>query len=138
MNAHRKAVAQHCMEAAESGKMSFPHIVGTLTAEGFEGYAIDFRRATATYYLPDGDSIDLKAHSIDVPVTAAFDVAAIKAAILEAQTLAAGYSYKDFCRKVKAAGCAGYFVSFLGKRVVYSGRTGDTHVEYFPGAAGNR
>ena len=29
---------------------------------GFEAYAIDFRRATATYYLPDGDSIVLPTH----------------------------------------------------------------------------
>jgi hypothetical protein len=31
-----------------------------------------------------------------------------------------------------AAGCAGYIVSFLGRRVVYFGRTAETHVEHFP------
>mgnify|MGYP000402610447 CR=1 FL=1 len=34
--------------------------------------------------------------------------------------------------KAKAAGCAGYMVSFLGKRVVYFGRTAEVHVEHFP------
>jgi hypothetical protein len=27
----------------------------------------------------------------------------------------------------------GYLVSLLGKRVVYYGRTGEIHTEYFPG-----
>ena len=33
---------------------------------------------------------------------------------------------------MKAAGCAGYIVSFLGRRVLYIGRTAETHVELFP------
>ena len=49
-----------------------------------------------------------------------------------AQANPADYSYVAFCEKVKAAGCAGYLVSFLGRRVVYFGRTAETHVEYFP------
>lgn len=138
MNAHQKAVAQGCMEAAETGAMTFPQIVGMLIAEGFESYTIDFRRRTATYYLPDGDSVELKAHGIDTPVAADFDVSHMKAAIHEAQTLAPGYTYKGFCEKAKAAGCAGYMVSFLGKRAVYFGRGAETHVEYFPGTNGGR
>lgn len=34
-----------------------------------------------------------------------------------------------------AAGCAGYLVSLPGRRVVYYGRTGETHVELIPAAA---
>jgi hypothetical protein len=30
------------------------------------------------------------------------------------------------------AGCAGYIVSFSGRRVVYVGRTAEVHTEYFP------
>jgi len=45
-----------------------------------------------------------------------------------------GYTYKGFRAKVAGAGCAGYLASFLGKRVLYYGRTGETHTEYFPGA----
>lgn len=43
-----------------------------------------------------------------------------------------GYSYKGFRKKVMAAGCVGYTVSFIGKRAVYYGRTAETHVEHFP------
>jgi uncharacterized protein YbcV (DUF1398 family) len=49
------------------------------------------------------------------------------------RTLVPGYTYKGFCAKVAGAGCAGYMVSLLGRRVLYYGRTGETHTEYFPG-----
>ena len=124
-------VARSCLDAAQTGDMTFPEIVGALFREGFESYAIDFRRASATYYRADGDSVVLPvaAHG---PVAERFDAAAIKAAILEAQTLAPGYTYAGFCDRVTAAGCTGYVVSFPGRRAVYSGRTAETHVEHFP------
>jgi uncharacterized protein YbcV (DUF1398 family) len=56
----------------------------------------------------------------------------IKDAIREAQALVPAYTYKGFCDKIKRAGCAGYLVSFLGRRVLYFGRTAETHVEHFP------
>jgi len=62
-----KSIARTCLEAADTGTMSFPQIVATLMQEGFDGYLIDFRRATATYYRPDGDCVELPAHRIGVP-----------------------------------------------------------------------
>jgi uncharacterized protein YbcV (DUF1398 family) len=112
--------------------MIFPQIVGTLIREGFESYLIDFRRATATYYLPDGGSLELPTHRIDVPIAPGFDAALIRAAIGEAQQLVPGYSYRGFCAKAASAGCAGYIVSFSGRRALYFGRTAETHVEHFP------
>jgi uncharacterized protein YbcV (DUF1398 family) len=132
MDDHKKAVAKSCLDGAESNTMTFPQIVGALMQEGFESYAIDFRRARATYYLPDGGSLELPFHKLDVPVAANFDAVPIQAAIREAQQLAPGYTYKGFCRKVVAAGCAGYVVSFSGRRALYMGRTAETHVEHFP------
>jgi len=43
-----------------------------------------------------------------------------------------GYTYAGFSAKVMAAGCAGYIVSFSGRRAVYLGRTAEIHVEHFP------
>jgi uncharacterized protein YbcV (DUF1398 family) len=130
---HKKSVARTCLEGAEDSTLTFPQAVGTLMQEGFEGYAIDFRRATATYYLPDGDSVELPTHKTDVPIAATFDAVSIQAAIREAQQLVPGYTYKGFCKKVAAAGCAGYIVSFSGRRALYIGRTAEIHVEHFPG-----
>ncbi|HKI13963.1 MAG TPA: DUF1398 family protein [Roseiarcus sp.] len=132
MDANLTKVAQTCLDGAEANMMTFPQIVQTLMKEGFEGYAIDFRRATATYYLTGGDSVELPTHRAETPIAAAFDVGSVRAAIREAQQLVPGYTYAGFCRKVMAAGCAGYIVSFLGRRALYFGRTAETHVELFP------
>ena len=122
--------AQTCFQGAESGRLSFPQILGLLSAAGFEGYMVDFRRGESSYFLPDGDSVTFAGHR--PAIAAGFDSAALKAAILEAQTGAPGYSYQGFCRKSGAAGCAGYIVSLPGRRVLYYGRTAETHTEHFP------
>lgn len=132
MNAQQTMVAQRCLEGAEGNTMTFPQIISALMAAGFEGYEVDLRRARATYYLIDGGSVELATHVMDDAVSSAFDVGALRAAIREAQTLASGYTYKGFCGKAKRAGCAGYIVSFSGRRAVYFGRTAETHVEHFP------
>lgn len=129
---HKMSVAKACLEAAESNTTTFPQIVGTLMAAGFESYIVDFRRRAATYYLPDGDSVELPTHQIDGLVSPSFDPVTIQTAIREAQQLVPGYTYRGFCRKAVAAGCAGYIVSFSGRRVLYFGRTAETHVEHFP------
>src|SRR5947209_1778724 len=129
MDAHLIKIAKTCLEGAESNAMTFPQIVGKLMQEGFESYAIDLRRASATYYLPDGDSVVLPTHSGGAPVAPALDVGAVQTAIREAQQLVPGYTYAGFCSKVMAAGCAGYIVSFPGRRAVYFGRTAETHIE---------
>lgn len=132
MDDHKKSVAKACLEGAAENTMTFPQIVGILMQEGFEGYAIDFRRARATYYMPDGDSIEVPTHGIDVAIAAAFDTIGVQSAIKEAQQLVPGYTYLGFCNKVALAGCAGYIVSFTGRRALYIGRTAETHVEHFP------
>ena len=134
MNTQMKTIAQKCLEGAESGSMTFPQIVATLMEAGFEGYLVDFRRGMIAYYLPNGENVEFPGAKPSVPVAADFNATVVKEAIREAQTLAPGYTYKGFVAKVAAAGCAGYVVSFLGRRVLYFARTADTHVEHFPGS----
>ncbi|ASG23203.1 MULTISPECIES: DUF1398 family protein [Nitrospirillum] len=132
MNAQRIAIAQRCFAAAYDKSMDFPDIVALLIQSGFEGYTVDYRRNTATYFLPDGDSVALEGHPTDDQVAARFDAAAVASLIKWAQACPSDYSYTAFCRRAKAAGCAGYIVSFSGRRVLYFGRTAETHVEHFP------
>ncbi|MEI9936023.1 MAG: DUF1398 family protein [Pseudomonadota bacterium] len=132
MDTKQRATAQRCLEGAENGSITFPQIVGTLIEAGFDGYLVDLRLGQATYYLPDGEGLELPTHRSTVAVAAQFDTGAVQAAIREAQALVPGYTYKGFCDKVKRAGCAGYLVSFPGRRVLYFGRTAETHVELFP------
>lgn len=132
MNDHQKAAARSCLAGSEGNTMTFPQVVQTLMAAGFESYAIDFRQSTATYYLPMGENIELPIHETGMPVAPNFDTGLLRAAIREAQQLMPGYSYKGFCKKAVSAGCAGYVVSFSGRRALYIGRTAETHVEHFP------
>jgi uncharacterized protein YbcV (DUF1398 family) len=132
MNEQLTATAQQSLDAAYAGTMDFPAIVRSLIAAGFEGYHVDYRRGTSTYFLPTGESVQLSLPKSDAKVAAEFRAADVERAVREAQTKAPGYTYAGFGAKVKAAGCAGYLVSFLGKRVVYFGRTAETHVELFP------
>ena len=112
--------------------MSFPQIVGTLIEAGFERYSIDFQRSVAIYYMPANDAIELPLSPVMTPIAASFDPTALQAAIKEAQQQVVGYTYRGFCEKAAAAGCAGYIVSFSGRRALYFGRTAETHVEHFP------
>lgn len=127
-----EALATACMKGAENGSMSFPEIIGALMQAGFDGYAVDFRRGMATYYPPEAAPLDIAMHRLDAAIAPHFEAEAIRAAIREAQSNAPGYTYPGFCIKAATAGCAGYIVSLLGRRVVYYGRDGEMHVEHFP------
>lgn len=133
MTMNWKELARATLEGSESGAMTFPQSVQLLMEAGFDGYAVDFRRATRTYYLTNGETVELETAPPSVPVAASFDAGMVRQALREAQALVPGYTYKSFCDKVAGAGCAGYLVSLLGRRVLYYGRTGETHIEYFPG-----
>ena len=135
MNMHMswKDIAHATLNGAESDEMTFPQSVQMLMQAGFDGYAVDYRRSTRTYYMLDGQTLELEMPRTEAPVAERFDADMVKTAIREAQQLVPGYTYRGFCEKVVKAGCAGYMVSLLGKRVLYFGRTGETHTEYFPG-----
>lgn len=130
MDAHQRATAEKCMTASHGGTMSFPDVLRVLADAGFEGYLVDYRRGSNTYYLSDGGAFELAHLETPGMVAAEFKAATVEANIRKSQANA--HSYREFCENVKNAGCAGYLVTILGRRVVYFGRTGQTHVEYFP------
>lgn len=132
MEARLTLIAAQCLAASHDGSKTFPAIVATLAEAGFEGYSVDYRRGRTTYYLPTSESVELPSPATSSAVAASFDSRQVEAAVREAQRGAAGYTYPRFCEQVKAAGCAGYHVSFSGKRVVYFGRSAEVHVEHFP------
>ncbi|MFN3721657.1 MAG: hypothetical protein ACK4VZ_01320 [Paracoccaceae bacterium] len=132
MDAEKIALAETCLTATHDGSLGFPILLGKLMAAGFEGYAVDYRRNSQTFYLPDGESLVRDLWPSSGQVAAGFDAAAMARLVRWAQSDAADYSYTAFCQQAKAAGCAGYLVSFPGKRVLYYGRSAETHVEHFP------
>ena len=134
MQAAKVAVAERCHAGAYLGHLTFPQIVQALSEAGFESYMVDYRRNATTYFLGEGDSVVLDSEGTGEDVAPNFDAEGVAAQVRWAQASPPGYSYKAFCRNVKAFGCAGYLVSFPGRRVLYFGRSAETHVEHFPGS----
>jgi len=132
MDAHHTTIAEACLRAAHDGTLTFPEIVDTLVAAGFEGYAVDYRSGRQTYYRPDGGHVALAMPQAAAAIDAALDGATMARIVRWAQANGSDYSYPAFCAQAQRAGCAGYLVSFPGRRVVYYGRTAETHVERFP------
>lgn len=131
MDEHVRSVVAACTRGSEEETLKFPQQLMKLAETGVEGYYADLRRSIRIYYMPNGESVETKAHAVGRPIAEAFDPAAVESAVRQSQ--ADLHTYKEFCQKIMAAGCAGYIVSLLGRRAVYFGRTGETHVEHFPG-----
>jgi len=129
---HATATAlRDCTLGSDAGIMTFPQVVARLTAVNVERYHADLVRAEKTYYLPDGASHTLACHKLDTPPAAPFSAAGVDAAVRAVQSGA--IHYQEFCRRIAHAGCVFYLVSLSGYRAVYYGRTGEAHVEMFPG-----
>lgn len=131
MDATIKSVVVACTRDSDAGTSRFPEIVARLAAAGVERYHADLVRAEKTYYLPNGDSEVVPDAALHVAPALAFTAAGVDAAVRASQ--AGSIDYREFCRRIAAAGCTGYFVSLSGRRALYYGRTGETHVEPFPG-----
>ena len=132
---HGFEAAERCLRGAEADEMTFPAIVGALMAAGLDGYLTDVRASETRYYAPDGESRTFSHAHRSESVASTFDGGALRSAIREAQEGLPDYRYRGFLDKIAAAGCVGYFVSFPGRRVLYFGRDGETHVEHFPPGA---
>lgn len=130
MNHDTRAVCETCLNGSYEGRLTFPQQLGLLAGAGVEGYFVDLRTAKQTYYVTKGDPITLDAEKTGDGIEPSFDARAVEAAVRLSQANA--HTYRDFLRKVKMAGCSAYMVSMPGRRAVYFGRTGETHVEHFP------
>jgi len=130
MNAEQIEVIQRCSQGAMTGEMTFPEIVGKLAQIGVERYHADYSRQEITYYLPDGDSLVVASPHSSHAAASGFSASAVEAAVRQSQRNE--HTYLDFIRKTMVAGCVGYFVQITGRRAIYFGRNGESHVEQFP------
>lgn len=135
MDAGQTQVIQECTRGALNGELTFPDIIGRLAQIGVERYHADYSRQENTYYLADGDSlVGATPHPSHATATE-FSPSAVEAAVRQSQRNE--HTYLDFIRKTMTAGCVGYFVQITGRRVIYFGRNGESHVEHFPPAPFN-
>jgi len=132
MIAEQTQVIQKIAEGALTGELTFSEIVGQLTEIGIERYHADYSRQEITYYLPDGDSLVVATPHPSHPTPTEFSASDVEDSVRQSQRNE--HTYLDFIRKTMSAGCVGYFVQITGRRVIYFGRNGESHVEHFPPA----
>ena len=117
--------------ATLDGSMPFPVIIGELIAEGVEYYYVDYAACTFTFYSDEHSTVTAPLLFEGLPsVSKNFDVAALKSAIFDSQQH--DQKFRIFCERAMHARVGGYFAFLHGQRVVYFGRQGDLHTEWFP------
>lgn len=126
-------VITQCAQGSHDGTMIFPEVVQKLMEVGVSRYHVDFIRQETTYYLQNDEAYVLRVFIPAEPMAQAFDTGEVAAAVKASQN--EGQSYHRFLERVMQAGCIGYVAYLDGRRVVYGGRLGDMHIEYFPNAS---
>ncbi len=132
MDAQVKDVIVEATRASDEERVTFGDVVVKLMRAGVERYHADLLRGEKTYYLPDGESEVVAGDPVSVGPAHDFSAAGVEAAVRDIQ--AGKIQYRAFCARIASAGCVGYHVSLAGQRAIYYGRTGNSHIEWFPGA----
>jgi uncharacterized protein YbcV (DUF1398 family) len=126
-------VVREMAELTLKGDMPFAEIVGNLVKEGVEYYRVDYISRSFSFHGASGGLVVAPLVFEGLPdVASDFHVAELRAAILDSQQH--GQKYRQFCVRAMRAGVQSYFAFLRGQRVLYVGRQGDQHVEWFPGA----
>ena len=105
-------------------------MLARLNEAGIERYHTDLVRAEKTYYDTAGASHTVACHAPGRSIGRDFSAKADDAAVRASQS--GKIDYREFCRRIADAGCVFYLVSLAGRRAVYYGRSGESHVEPFP------
>lgn len=132
MDSAVKDVLVECTHASDEERITFPEVVKALVAAGVERYHADVLRGERTYYMPNGESECVAGHALKGEPAKDFSAAKVESAVRAIQR--GEIQYREFCKRIAAAGCVGYFVTLAGWCAVYYGRTMDIYVEPFPGA----
>ncbi len=117
-------------DASNEGRIHFGEVVRQVSEARVESYHVDYRAGRSTYYLPDGETMELVFGPAEKAIADSFDAEAIRAAIRGAQQ--GRVMYPEFKNLSQSGGCVGYIVWIAGRHVSYFGRRGETHDERFP------
>lgn len=120
------------MAETQAGRMTFPEVVGRLSAVEVESYFCDLAAGRETFYFADGMAHAEEMILPRMPIAQKFSSSGLVAAIRGAQ--ADSIRYPEFVKRSTAAGVIAYWAFLAGRKVIYFGRKGETHVEEFPGS----
>lgn len=126
-------IADECMAASLAGKITFPEVVMKLANAGVERYNVDLVGFKKSTYSNDG-AAHYGSFSLDNAIGVAndFDADGVRSAIHDIQQQQ--INYVEFLHRIMASGCSHYEVYIHGKKVIYVGRDGSQHIEFFPAA----
>ena len=130
MNTDAVEIIKRCSAGSLDGRLSFPQVVGMLMDIGVSHYQVDFVRDEKTCYFRNDEFYTEPMPMPAEPIAQEFSPEGVAAAVKASQT--EGQAFPDFLVRVRKAGCIGYVAYLDGRRVVYTGRRGDEHVEHFP------
>jgi len=123
-------VIDEVLTETQAGKLIFPEVVRRLLQVGVESYFVDLAIGNETFYMSDGKT-HVKSMTLPLlPVAEEFSASEVIAAIRGAQ--ADTIRYPEFVKRSAAAGVIAYWAFLIGKKVIYFGRKGESHVEEFP------
>ncbi len=125
---------EECSRLSQAGEISFGEVVQRLIKAGVERYHADYSRAETTYYLPNEETLVIPLKVPQPTLGQTFSAEEVQTCVRGAQR--GEVQYPEFVRRTKLAGCPGYVVHLTGKRVLYQGRHGEIHTEWFPGSGG--
>lgn len=125
-------VMRKTLEKSEAGQQTFPEVIKALVGIGVESYHADFVRKEDTFYMANGETHIEKMKVPEVKIAENFSPEPLVTTIRAVQ--ADQIRYPEFVPRAMAAGTTGYWVYLTGKKVVYFGRKGESHVELFPDA----
>jgi uncharacterized protein YbcV (DUF1398 family) len=130
VQADARDIIQATFDASNQGCIHFGQVISQLVAAEVESYHVDYRAGRSTYFLSDGQTMDLTFEPAAQTIADAFDAEALCAAIRGAQQ--GKVLYPEFRWLSADGGCIGYVVWIAGRHVSYFGRKGETHIERFP------
>jgi uncharacterized protein YbcV (DUF1398 family) len=126
-----KSIRLVWQEVHSTKGLPFPQTVQKLSELGVERYHVDYTAGTITAYVgPDVDVTPVKLTAIEG--TPEWNADKVKESIRQVQS--GSVSYGEFSKGVIDGGVTNYWAFLAGKRVIYMGRFGDFHTEWFPGA----
>ena len=132
MEPHVSDVVRAMTRASDNEEITFGEVVGALIEAGVERYRADLVTSTKTYYMADGSFEIVPCDAVEGLIALDLSAEGVEAAVRAIQGRA--IKYREFCLRIAAAGCVDYLVSLTGRRAIYYCRSGDAHVEWFPGA----
>lgn len=122
---------QHALAGSYGATLTFPQVVQQLLEAGVERYHVDLIRHETIYYDAAGHSHRETHPPVDLPpVNSVFDAGSVQNSIRAVQR--GESNYIQFLQRIMSAGTSDYVAYLTGRQVIYSGRSGDFHIEPFP------